>query len=96
MLGTLNGALEVRGISLAPDDITAEVEGINEIVDRVPVLTRINVHYRLRIPHGTRETVDRALETHASKCPSARSIAAAIDVQWTADITESPPEEPAG
>jgi organic hydroperoxide reductase OsmC/OhrA len=88
MLGTLNGALEVRGISLAPEDITAEIEGINEVVDRVPVLTRINVHYTLRIPAGSRETVDRALERHASKCPSAQSIAGAIEVAWTADITE--------
>jgi organic hydroperoxide reductase OsmC/OhrA len=94
MLGTLNGALEVRGISLSNEDITAEIEGINEVVDRVPVLTRINVHYRLRIPHGTRETVDRALERHASKCPSAKSIEAAIDVRWTADITELPADEP--
>jgi organic hydroperoxide reductase OsmC/OhrA len=88
MLGTLNGALEVRGISLAPEDITAEIEGINEVVDRVPILTRINVHYTLRIPAGSRETVDRALERHASKCPSAQSIAGAIEVAWTADITE--------
>ena len=88
MLGTLNGALEVRGIRLAPEDITAEVAGINEVVDRVPVLTRIEVRYTLRIPSGSRETVDRALERHVSKCPSAQSIAGAIDVAWTADITE--------
>ncbi|MDH3733251.1 MAG: OsmC family protein [Gemmatimonadota bacterium] len=92
MLGTLNGALEVRGIRLDPEDITAEVEGINEIVDRVPVLTRIKIHYRLRIPHGSRETVDRALASHASKCPSARSIEGAIEVEWTADIDELPAE----
>lgn len=95
MLGTLNGALEARGIRLDPEDITADVEGINEVRDRIPVLTEIVVHYRLRIPPGTRETVERALERHASKCPSARSLEGAVRVRWTADITELGSEEAA-
>ena len=49
MLGTLNGALEVRGVSLAPEDISADVEGVNEVVEGLPVLTRVIVRYRLRI-----------------------------------------------
>lgn len=92
MLGTLNGALEVRGIRLAPEDITAEIDGINEVVDRVPVLTRIDIRYTLRIPAGTRETVDRALASHQSKCPSARTLEGAVEVSWTADISERPEE----
>jgi uncharacterized OsmC-like protein len=88
MLGTLNGALEVRGIQLDPEDIVAEVEGINRIVDGVPVLTEIAVHYTLRIPLGTRETVERALERHQSKCPTAQSLREAIEVRWTADVQE--------
>jgi len=88
MLGTLNGALEVRGIRLAPEDIVAEVEGINRLEDGLPLLKEIVVHYRLRIPPEARETVDRALERHASKCPSARSLAGAIEVTWTAEIDE--------
>ena len=88
MLGTLNGALEVRGIRLAPEDITARVEGINRLTDGIPLLEEVVVHYRLRIPTGTRETVDRALERHASKCPTARSLEGAIAVSWTADIEE--------
>ncbi len=88
MLGTLNGALEVRGIKLEPDDITANVEGVNRVLDGLPLLTEIVVHYRLRIPPGSRETVDRALERHQSKCPTAQSIKDAIDVRWTAEIEE--------
>ncbi len=90
MLGTLNGALEVRRIHLEPDQISADLEGINEIRDGLPILTRIVVHYRLRIPAGTRDTVERALERHASKCPTARSLAGAVEVEWTADIEELP------
>jgi uncharacterized OsmC-like protein len=88
MLGTLNGALEARGVYLSNDDITAEVEGINEIRDRVPVLTRILVRYTLRIPAGSREVVERALERHGSKCPTAASLAGAVTVEWEADLSE--------
>jgi len=88
MLGTLNGALEARGVFLSNDDITAEVEGINEIRDRVPVLTRILVRYTLRIPAGSREVVERALERHGSRCPTAASLAGAVTVEWEADVSE--------
>jgi organic hydroperoxide reductase OsmC/OhrA len=88
MLGTLNGALEVRGIRLDPEDILAEVEGVNRLRGGIPLLEEIVVHYRLRIPAEVRGTVDRALEQHASKCPSALALQGAIEVRWTADIEE--------
>lgn len=80
----------MRGISLDNDAIAATVEGVNEVVDRVVVLTRIDVHYRLTLPAGTdREKVDRALATHVDKCPTARSLRGAVSVDWTADIREA-------
>jgi len=85
----------VRGIRLGPDQIEARIEGVNEIVDRIPVLIRLVIHYRLEIPEGSRETVDKALERHVSKCPTARSLEGAVAVEWTADIREVP-EEGAG
>jgi organic hydroperoxide reductase OsmC/OhrA len=88
MLGTLNGALEARGIQLPSDDIRAEVEGVNELVDGMVTLTEIRVHYTLRIPTGTREAVDRALARHREKCPTAHSLRNAVRVEWTADVTE--------
>lgn len=88
MLGTLNGALEARGIKLAPDDISASATGVNDLVDGIVRLISIAVHYRLRIPPGTRDAVDRALSRHQEKCPTAMSLAAAIAIRWTADITE--------
>jgi hypothetical protein len=84
MLGTLNGALEAREIKLAPEDITADVEGVNEVRDGLPLLRRITVRYTRRIPAGRRETVDRA------KCPTAASLAGAVVVEWEAEITEAP------
>jgi uncharacterized OsmC-like protein len=91
MLGTLNGALEVRGIRLEPDAIRAEADGINEIVDRLPVLTRIHIRYRLRIPPGVRDKVERALEGHQSKCPTAASLRGAVEIDWEAEIEEEGP-----
>lgn len=89
MLGTLIGALEVRQVRLERDAIVAEVEGVNEVREGLPVLTAIRVRYRLTIPPGTRETVDRALAKHQEKCPTAASLEGAVDVSWTAEITEA-------
>ncbi len=89
MLGTLNGALAVRGVHLEPEAIRATAEGRNEVRDGVPVLTRIHVHYTLRIPPGSREVVDRALSRHPEKCPTARSLRDAVEVTWSADVSES-------
>lgn len=88
MLGTLNGALEVRGIKLAPEAISASATGVNELVNGLVRLTEIRIHYRLSIPAESRDSVDRALSRHQEKCPTATSLAAAVAITWTADITE--------
>jgi uncharacterized OsmC-like protein len=92
MLGTLNGALEVRQVRLSPEQIRATVEGINEVVDRVPLLTELRVAYSLQIPAGSRDVVQRALESHQSKCPSAQSFKDSVKISWTAEIEELDPE----
>ena len=88
MLGTLNGALEVRGISLPPHAIEASAEWHNELVDGIVRLTQIDITYHLRIPAGSRETVERALGRHQEKCPTAASLAAAVRIAWKAEIEE--------
>jgi len=90
MLGTLNGALEARQVRLPADAVVCEVEGVNEVRDGLPVLASIRVHYRLRIPAGSREVVDRALARHLEKCPTAASLKGAVAVTWTAEVTEEP------
>ena len=78
----------MREVSLPPEHIRSTVRGINEVRDRIPVLTRIEVHYELTIPSGSREKLDRALATHVDKCPTAQSLKGAVEIEWTADITE--------
>ena len=79
----------MRGIKLDSEAIVASAKGINEVRDRIPVLTRIEVEYTLRIPAGSRETVDRALSRHVDKCPTAQSLKGAVEVSWTAQIEEA-------
>ncbi len=88
MLGTLNGALEVRGVSLEADAIRAEVRGVNEVRDGLPILTRIEILYKLRIPSDAREVVDRALSRPQNKCPTAATLKGSVDITWSADIEE--------
>ncbi len=76
-------------MSLDGDQIRAEVEGMNELRDRIPVLTRVHVRYRLEIPAGTHDIVDRALERHVDKCPTAQSLKGAVTVTWEAEIREA-------
>lgn len=88
MLGTLSGGLAARGINLEGDAIQAEVEGIHTMREGGIVLSQIIVHYHLKIPTGTRDTVDRLLGKHQEKCPTAQSLKGAVEVSWTAEVTE--------
>jgi organic hydroperoxide reductase OsmC/OhrA len=93
MLGTLAASLAARQIPVPQHALTATVEGVNELRDGVVTLTSIRIHYTLSIPPQHREAADRALSRHQEKCPTAQSLKAAVDVSWTASITE---EGPAG
>ena len=80
----------MRGIAVPNGDISCTAEGMNEVVDRIIVLTRIDVHYTIRLPEGAdREKVDRALASHADKCPTAQSIKDSVEFAWTAEIIEA-------
>lgn len=56
--------------------------------DRIPILTRIRVRYHLRIPTGAREIVQRALDRHVDKCPTAQTLKGAVEIDIEADIQE--------
>ncbi len=79
----------MRGIAVPDGDISCTAEGTNEVVDRIIVLTRIHVHYTIRLPAGAdRNAVDRALASHVAKCPTARSIEDSVEITWAADVVE--------
>ncbi len=59
----------------------AEAEGEVFLDDRVLVIKRIRVRYRLSgCPEGKREAAERAHALHASRCPVARSIGGSIEI----------------
>lgn len=68
--------------------MAADVEGDVEAVDRVLRIARMRVRYQIRIPKGTREAAERALATHAEKCPAAMSVRDCIPIDITAEIAE--------
>jgi uncharacterized OsmC-like protein len=77
----------VRGVAVPNGDISCTAEGTNEVVDRIILLTKIDVHYTIRLPEGAdQEKVDRALETHVSKCPTAQSIKDSVEIAWTVEF----------
>ena len=88
MVGTLGRALEVRGIPSQPDRLSAQVEGdvVNE--DGVMALRRIRIRYQIVIPPGKDAEAQRALSFHELGCPLANTLRGAVDLSYTAEITE--------
>jgi len=68
--------------------IRAIARGYNEIRDRVPVLVRVHMTYRLTTPPGSRDTVAKALARHTGRCPTAMSLKGAVAVTWEAEVAE--------
>ena len=84
----MGAALDVREISSA-ENLVADVEGDIEEVDGVLRITKIRLNYRLKVPAGNRDKVDRALESYAQKCPAYQSVKECIDCSWNAEIEET-------
>jgi len=78
----------VRQISAGPGKIRSRAEGQIEAVDRILRITKIKVHYEIRIPSGKRDAAERAVATHEQKCPAATSVRGCIGIEITADIIE--------
>ena len=80
----------MRGIAVPNGSISCTAEGTNEVVDRIILLTKIHVHYTLRLPpEAPEDKVSRALETHVDKCPTAQSIKDSVEVTWSVEFVES-------
>jgi organic hydroperoxide reductase OsmC/OhrA len=64
------------------------VEAVGEIEteDRVLVIKRIRVRYRLGVPAERREEVERVHSFHARFCPVARSLEGGIDISTELEL----------
>ncbi len=88
MTGTLKGALEARQIPAYPDKLVADVEGLVEAVNGKPRITRIKVHYDLKVPRGRRADAERAIAVHEQNCPVSQSVRHGVEVEFDGNVTE--------
>jgi uncharacterized OsmC-like protein len=88
MTGTLAVALAARKIPTQPDRLNSEVEGYFENVDGKPLITRIKVHYKVRVPRGKRDEALRAIEVHERGCPASQSVQRGIKIEWDGEVAE--------
>lgn len=88
MTGTLAGALAARKIPTQPDRLEAEVEGFLENIDGKPLITRIKVHYKIKVPKGKRADAERAIEVHEKGCPASQSVQRGIAIEWDGEVVE--------
>jgi uncharacterized OsmC-like protein len=88
MTGTLAGALAARKIPTQPNRLSSEVEGFIENVDGKPLVTRIAVHYKVKVPQGKREEALRAIEVHEKGCPASQSVKRGIAIEWDGQVEE--------
>lgn len=68
--------------------LVGEARGEVETEDKVLVLKRIHVHYRLEAGEQDRGVVERVHGFHARFCPVYRSIEGSIDVTTDFEIVE--------
>ena len=67
----------------------AEVRGeIEKTEDRVIVVRRIHVTYRLRADPAHRETIDRVLAFHAARCPVARTLQGCVQITTSWELVQ--------
>lgn len=57
-----------------------EARGEVEVEDKVMILRRIHVTYKLRAPEDKREVIERVHGVHARFCPVYRSLEGAIAI----------------
>jgi uncharacterized OsmC-like protein len=88
LAGTLASALEARSIPSGPDKVSAEVEGYIENVENKPLVTRVHVKYRLKVPKGKKAEAQRAVDHHENNCAVSQTIRHGIVIECEGEIEE--------
>ncbi|RTZ95097.1 MAG: hypothetical protein DSY90_14480 [Deltaproteobacteria bacterium] len=89
MMGTLATVLAKKKIRTFKDRFWATVTGDIESVRGVLKITRIRVHYFIKVAKERHGDVDQAMGEYLVKCPAAQSVIGCIDITDT--ITMSAP-----
>jgi organic hydroperoxide reductase OsmC/OhrA len=87
-MGTLATVLAGKKIRTFQDRFKATVTGDIEDVDGVLKITRIHVHYHLKLPPEKRRDAETALENYMTRCPSAQSVIGCIDISHELEMED--------
>jgi organic hydroperoxide reductase OsmC/OhrA len=91
MTGLLAEALEARKIPSHSGQLESHIDGYWTETPSFVKLTRIHVHYVVRIPRERRAAAERALAVHDSKCAVSNSVRPSIEVTFDAEFIEEGP-----
>lgn len=88
MMGTLATVLAKKKIRTFKDRFSATVTGDIEAVKGVLKITRIRVHYFLKVEPERQTDVHQAMDEYIVKCPGAQSVIGCIDItdEMTMDV----------
>ena len=78
----------MRHIRPYPGKLIAEVKGFIETVSGMARLTRIKIHYNLRVPQGRKAAAERAIEVYEQNCPVSQSVRHGINIDFDGSVTE--------
>jgi hypothetical protein len=89
MMGTLASFLAKKDIPTTAEYYQAQVEGDIEDVNGVLKITRIRVHYDLKIPPGKAGEAREAFAGYLPSCPGAQSVIGCIRIEHDMEIKET-------
>ncbi|MBT8407867.1 MAG: OsmC family protein [Deltaproteobacteria bacterium] len=90
MMGTLAVVLAGKKIRTFEHLYRAEVTGDIEDVEGVLKITRIKVHYFLKVPEEKRQDANEALNNYLRLCPAAQSVIDSIDISHEMSLEPMP------
>jgi len=90
MMGTLAVILAGKKIRTFEHLYRAEVTGDIEDVDCILKVTRIKVHYFLKVPEEKWQDANEALNAYLQLCPAAQSVIDCIDISHELSLEPMP------
>jgi organic hydroperoxide reductase OsmC/OhrA len=90
MMGTLAVILAGKKIRTFEHLYRAEVTGDIEDVDGILKVTRIKVHYFLKVSEEKWEDANEALDAYLHLCPAAQSVIGCIDISHELSLEPMP------
>jgi uncharacterized OsmC-like protein len=73
---------------MSEDKLQAKVQGTIEAPEGVLKITKIDVHFDLKVPTGKRDAAERALSVFDRGCPVHQTLKGCVEFEYTWDIEE--------